>query len=256
MAVEAVGGQRAAVPGARPGTLLPGARAIDLVFAPLAWGEAPRVGVLGDSGTGKTEAERHLVAEYTRRVPGVAIVIDDKEIRPRFAGQYRRDTSEIAADKPIAEPRVLVLRGEARTGVQVDQESVARLAWAMAGRRRPVLVVYDELSRSAKKGEWKRGVEKLPTSFGQGRAVGISSIWGTQSPQEVPLEAFEQASIIICFRLDGRGLNLLRFRNYVQTDELEAKIRSLPGDDLPPDQRGEFVLLRRGRPWDGYSYRF
>ena len=48
---------------------------------------------------------------------------------------------------------------------------------------------------------------------------------------------------------------LLRRRDYLGGD-VERVIPALPGDDLPPEQRGEFVLLRRGRPWDGRIYKF
>jgi len=190
------------------------------------------------------------------RVPGVALVIDDKELRPRFDGQCYRDVAELQLRPPLPEPRVIVFRGDARNAIQVDAESVAVLGWAMQARRRPVLLVYDELARAADDGEWRDGVEKIPAAFGQGRAVGISSLWGTQSPQDVPRAAIEQSSYLLVFRLDGLGLNLLKRRNYVLDDRLAQVIRSLPGDELPPAERGHFVLLRRGRAWDGLIYRY
>lgn len=241
----------------RSAPLVSGDRAADIVFAPLEEGEAPRIGILGDSGTGKTEAARALVAEYLRRVPGVAYVIDDKGATPRFAGQYRRDVAELAARPPDAEPRVVVFRGAPSQGVKVDPERVSRAAWALAvEKRRPVLVVYDELARAADEGEWRPGVEQIPRDFAEGRDVRRTSIWGSQSPQDVPRVPFEQSSAILQFRIDGMGLNLLRRRNYVFEDRLVDVIRSLPGDDVPKPQRGYFVLLRRGRPWDGNVYRF
>jgi hypothetical protein len=30
----------------------------------------------------------------------------------------------------------------------------------------------------------------------------------------------------------------------------------LPGSELPPSERGYFVMLERGRPWDRRVYRF
>lgn len=239
-----------------PSEVVSGEHATATVFAPLAFGEAPRVGILGDSGTGKTEAARRLVAAYVARVPGVALVIDDKELRPRFEGQQYRDVADVRARPPAAEPRVLVFRGEPSRGVQVDAESVAEFGWQLTARRRPALVVYDELERAAEDGDWLAHVKKIPAGFKQGRAVGLSSLWGTQSPQDVPRAAFEQASCILCFRLDGLGLNLLRRRGYVFEPDLESTIRLLPGDELPPAERGYFVLLRRGRPWDRHVYRY
>ncbi|HYM46765.1 MAG TPA: hypothetical protein VES65_11480 [Solirubrobacteraceae bacterium] len=226
-------------------------------LAPLAFGEAPRIGILGDSGTGKTEAARALVKDWITRVPSFALVLDDKELRARFEGQERRDLADLAAQPPAPEPRVLVLRGDVRRGVEVDPEEAAAWAWAMAARNRASLVVYDELTRAARNGRWLAGRDSLfPKTFGQGRAAGLSSIWGTQSPQDAPREPFEQSSVIYCFRLDGLGLNTLVDRNYVLDEGLAEVIRSLPGDELPPPERGYFVLLRRGRPWDGNVYRY
>lgn len=236
--------------------VLPGAAAARQVFAPLGWREAPRIGILGDSGTGKTEAAEHLVRYYLDQVPGVVVVIDDKHSPARFKGQERRDVAEIARRPPEPEPRVIVVRGDISRGETVDAESVAIFAWAMSARRRQVLVVYDELARAADDdGKWLPGVEKIPAAFGQGRSRGIASLWGTQSPQQVPRTAFEQSSAILCFRMAGMGLALLRRRDYLGGD-VEPVIEALPGDDVPPDQRGEFVVLRRGRPWDGYRYKF
>ena len=137
----------------------------------------------------------------------------------------------------------------------MDAESVAEFAWQLAARRRPCLVVYDELGRAAHDGEWLPGVRKIPAAFGQGRSVGIASLWSTQSPQDAPRAAFEQSSAVLCFRMAGMGLALLRRRDYLSGD-VEAAIESLPGDDVAPADRGVFVLLRRGRPWDGKRYKF
>lgn len=238
------------------GKILPGAIAAREALAPLSWGEAPRIGILGDSGTGKTEAAAHLVRAYLASSPGVAVVIDDKHVPARFAGQERRDVASIGRSPLAPEPRTIVLRGDIRNGETVDAESVARFAWALSARRIPVLVVYDELARAAgDDGRWLPGVEKIPGSFGQGRSVGIASLWSTQSPQQVPRTAFEQSSVILCFRLAGMGLALLRRRDYVD-QPAEAAIAALPGDEVPPAERGTFVLLRRGRPWDGRRFRF
>jgi DNA helicase HerA-like ATPase len=240
-----------------PSAVVPGAEAARDAFAPLAWNEAPRIGILGDSGTGKTEAAQVLVSYYLDQVPGVAIVIDDKHTPARFKGQERRDVAELGRRPPAAEPRVIVIRGSILEGETVDAESVARFGWALAARRRQVLIVYDELARAADDyGMWLPGVTRVPAAFGQGRSIGISSIWSTQSPQQVPRAAFEQSSVILCFRLAGMGLALLRRRDYLGGADVERAIESLPGDDVPPAERGVFVLLRRGRPWDGRRYRF
>lgn len=197
-----------------------------------------------------------LVSAYLKGSPGTVLVVDDKELRARFPGQERRDVAALATSPPDPNgPRVLVFRGSPREAIEVDPESVAALAWRLAGRGQPVLVVYDELDKATTYGAWRRGTVKIPKAFGQGRAVGIASLWGTQSPQAVPREAFEQSSCILCFRLAGRGLALLGERDYLGGD-VAPVIEALPGDERPPAERGDFVLLRRGRPWDGVIYRF
>lgn len=256
MAIGTPRGTVAAAPKGPPRGRAPGDRAAAVALAPLASGEAPRIGVLGDSGTGKTHANAKVVTAYLRASPGIVLVVDDKELRARFAGQERRDVDELSSRPPDgAGLRVLVFRGCPREAVEVDPETVAALAWRLVGRGQTVLVVYDELDKAAAYGQWKRGVVKIPKSFGQGRAVGIASLWGTQSPQAVPREAFEQSSCIMCFRLAGRGLALLGERDYLEGVP-PGLIESFPGDEVPPAQRGDFVLLRRGRPWDGLIYRF
>lgn len=196
-----------------------------------------------------------VVAAYLRASPGAVLVVDDKELRPRFPGQERIDVNDLAARPPEKDPRVVVFRGNLRQAIEVDPETVAALAWRMAARGCAVLVVYDELDKATICGQWRRGVSRIPKSFGQGRAVGIASLWGTQSPQAVPLIAFEQSSCILCFRLAGQGLAKLQERDYLQGGVAQV-IEKLPGDEVPPAQRGDFVLLRRGRPWDGVIYRF
>lgn len=257
MAVKSQLGKAAPLAAWKSAVLVSGDLATAEVLRPIEYGESPRIGVLGDSGCGKTEAARRIITAYLERVPGIVLALDDKELRARFDGQERRDLAELAARPPAPEPRVYVLRGVPSQGIEVDYEAAARWAWAMASRRTPTLIVYDELTRAAKSGRWLAGKSSvLPKTFGQGRVVGISSLWETQSPQDVPREAFEQSSCVLCFRMDGLGLNTLEDRNYVLGDELADVIRSLPGDEVPPADRGYFVLLRRGRPWDGRVYRY
>jgi hypothetical protein len=235
-----------------------GEKAGAIALAPLAYNEAPRVGVLGDSGCGKTEAMRRLVAAYLRSSAGVVLIVDDKEARAQFPGQERRDRAELERRKPDPTgPRAIVFRGDrfAADG-GVDAESIAALQWQLAQRNRPSLVVYDELDRAAVFGQWKAGKDsKIGWAFGKGRSVGAASLWGTQETEAVPREAFNQSSVLLVFRMTGNPVRLLKQRGYCEGGA-DAMIPRLPGDELPPAQRGYFVLLRRGRPWDGSVYRF
>jgi hypothetical protein len=241
-----------------PGALSPGLEAAEEAWAPLAFGEGARVGILGDSGAGKSTAEKELIREWVRRVPGPAIVIDDKGPKQRFEGQARRDIADLRQnpiDRGPEASRVIVLRGDCFAGYKVDREEVAAFSWKVIARRQQCLVVHDELKEAAAGGQWKSGSIWLPRSFSQGREVGLSQLWGTQDTQEVPAEAFNQSSSLLCFKIAGNGLRLLERRDYI-SGGVDEVISRLPGDEVPPAERGAFVLLRRGKPWNGKTYRF
>jgi hypothetical protein len=236
-----------------------GKLAADVIFGPLP-AEGPRCGVLGDSGCGKTHVMRLLVAEYVRRMPGCPVfIVDDKENKAQFVGQYRRDPQDMARKPPDKEPRIVVFRGSPFLVAQgeVDPEDVAEVQRNMAMRGRPSLVVYDELDKAANMMQWKKGdASTVRWAFIKGRSSGAATLWGTQETQAVPREAFNQSSCIIAFRMVGNPLRLLKERGYLEGGDVGGIISRLPGDELPPNKRGFFVLLRRGRPWDEKVYRF
>lgn len=246
---------------ASPGPKIhPGELAAAEVLRPLTYGEAPQIGVLGDTGTGKTTAMVELVKLHLRMSPGFVLVVDDKERKARFEGQEFRDVRELSERN--ADPngsRVLVFRGDPVAGIDANAEEVAALAWRRAARGRASLIVNDELIAGresiVKNRQWRKGVTFIPRSFTKGRAVGVGDIWGAQSPQDVPIEPFEQSNAILCFRLGGMGLAKLGERNYLEGGA-EQVIPTLPGMEAPPASRGAFVLLRRGQPWDRRIYRF
>jgi hypothetical protein len=215
--------------------------------------EGVRVGILGDSGTGKTHAAQAFVTAYLARSPGYVLIVDSKA-EGRFGGQVYSSVAELAGRPPAPEPRVLSFRGDPFAGVGVAPDETAALAWRLAARKRPTLTVVDELEAATTQGQWQRGVRWIPQSFVMGRSHGISVLWGCQAPQGVPRQAFGQSDWLLCFRLAGTELRLLRERNYLNGIRPEL-VESLPGADAPPAARGAFVLLGRGRPWDGQVYR-
>jgi hypothetical protein len=238
----------------------PGQEAAAEALAQLDFGEAPQIGLLGDTGTGKTTAEQHLIDLYLEKSPGSVLIADDKEVQPRFKGQCRRDVEDLR-DNPIDwhQGRVIVFRGDPARGERVSLEEIAELAWARAARGRKTLCVFDELvagrEELTKNTQWRKGITYVPRNFTMGRSPGIGDIWGAQSPQLVPIDPFEQSSAILTFRLAGMGLARLKERDYLLGGAGEV-IPRLSGPPMPPAQRGEFVLLRRGQPWNGKIYKF
>jgi hypothetical protein len=138
---------------------------------------------------------------------------------------------------------------------EVSPEEAAHFTAALAERRWGSLTVNDELDQAATAGQWKKGSVFLKRSFIRGRTQGLAQCWGTTSPHNVPLEAFDQSSEIWCFKMAGMGLRLLNDREYLNGIEART-IEQLAGYPLPPEERGEFVRLQRGRAWDGKIYKF
>jgi hypothetical protein len=241
----------------------PGAEAASESLAQLDFNEAPMVGLCGDTGAGKTTLEGPLVDEYLRRSPGSVFIIDDKELRSRFFGQERRDVEDLREHpvdyQGVGRGRVVIFRGNVTRGERVNVEEVCRLAWTRVGSARKTWIVIDELVAGredlTKNTQWRKNVTWTPRSFTMGRAPGVGVLWGAQSPQLVPIDAFEQSSCICCFRLAGVGLQGLKERNYLLGGAGEV-IPRLHGPPDPPASRGDFVLLRRGQPWNGKIYKF
>ncbi len=234
----------------------PGEEAAAIAFAPLAYGEAPRIGVVGDTRVGKTHLVARFIDEYLRRSLGIVAVVDDKyPNRVQFAGQVVAEPIDLNAIDIQPEPRVVVFRG--RPPDNADPDEVARWCWTLHERRRPSLLVIDELNHPllTSYGQFRSGVEEVPRTFWKGGGANIGVIWGVQSPQEAPLPVFNQSSHIVCFKLAGHGLKMLRKQDYVD-DRLAAILPTFPGDEVPPPQRGHFVILRRGKPWNGIVYRY
>ncbi len=221
---------------------------------PIKYSEGPTIGVLGDSRCGKTELIKFLIEEYQRRSPGPVFVQDDKEARPQYEGQYRRDKADVEKNPPDPEgSRVIVLRGDHFGGVDVDPEELAEMQRDLAAKfRMPSCAVYDEAEKACAYGQFKRGNDKsvILWAFKRGKSSGVASIWGSQETQDIPAPMFNQTPIIFCFRMQGAPLRLLKQRGYLEGG-VEGVIPTLPGDELPREKRGYFVALRRGRPWDG-----
>ena len=244
------GARETKVPTPAPAARGTGDQAAAIALRPLEWGEGARVGVLGDTGTGKTTATLRLIAAYLRASPGLVVVVDASTRPTQYVGQERVDVPDVSA-KPLAnEPRIVVLRAPAP-----NTNHIVAWCWALA-RRRPVLLVLDELrdhTAGHKVGQVWRG--PLADAFTTGRKHRFSIVWGSQSPQDCPREAFEQTDVILCSRIAGAGLDKLRERGYAPRD-VAAVLPTLPGALDPPAERGVFVALVRGGAWNGTRYKF
>ncbi len=232
-----------------------GDQAAHRAFARLDWGEAPTIGILGKSGTGKTEAARRLIEHYLRRSRGVVIVIDDKELKPRYRGQLRVDPADALAHPLEPEPRIVVFRGVPSQMIGVDHEAVARYQQGFAARGVPTLCVHDEQSDAAKYGQWLAGNESLlARQYVKGRVIGIGKLWLSQFPEYVPAEPWSQSTSILAFNVDEQTLRRLQREGWADAKQAEV-IRTLPDGDVPPPERGYFLLLQRDR-YDTTAYRF
>lgn len=251
----------------RAGGLVPGNVAADQVWRPLTFrrpgypnGEATAVGFIGDTGAGKTEAAKKFIDRYLQKSPGQVIVVDDKELQPRYDGQCRIDRADLIAN-PLdpGGSRVLVIRGQPDKGIEADNEDAARLAWEIAiGKKRPVLIVFDELNRESlvKGSQFRKGVVMVPKTLTQGRAPGISCAWLTQAPQDAPREMY-QADAICCFKTGGLAITRLREKDYLRGDPSpDTVIPKLHARRDDPHLRGDFTLLWKGDDWDRRIYKF
>jgi hypothetical protein len=240
----------------------PGAQAADLIVAPLRRKEGIRHLWLGDSGQGKTWANRILISGILRqKLADIVLTVDEKSRwSPEYSGPltYRADPADLKRRPPFGDEqpnhvvfRGVALRGDLKQSIKVD--SVATLAWNLA-MSSPVRVVVnvDELSDATTGGQaWDRGGDtksSVGALYRKGRAVGLSVVAGTQLPQCLPREAFALSETIGLFRMDARELAyLVNYR--VIDEELAATVRGL--------QRGDWVLYRKGAGgWDRKIYRF
>jgi hypothetical protein len=238
----------------------PGEWATEIALRCIDYGEAPRIIFLGDSRCGKTHAMREFIKAYRRKAPNsVVLIVDDKESRPQFEGQYFRDVHDLDVRKADPHgPPVIVFRGDGQSLQSVDAEQVCRRQLEIVNlpKRRPCLVVYDELDRAAANGQWKAGKDSvIGWAFGKGGSQGAASFAGTQETEDLPRQPFNQSTHIVCVRMTGNPVRLLKQRNYL-IGGVERVLPLLPGSELPPSERGYFVMLERGRPWDGRVYRF
>lgn len=241
-----------ATPGADAGAArqAPAEAIIPAILAPLKKPEGIRLGFLGNTGKGKTFGLAWVLGEMMERgLIDCALIVDDKNQDTPYPGAVRVNPAHLRERPPgdDEDAQVVLYRGVAvDPGRSVDVEEVAAQSWELArqeGQLRVALVV-DEARRAVSPAgrEWRAPtVARVMT---EGRAARISMLWSTQSPQRIPVEAFDN-SILAIFGLGHRG------RAYLERADLISPRVSAVIAALEPRQ---FVIVDDAGDWDGTVY--
>lgn len=230
------------------------AKVLETITAPLPRREGFRHLWLGDTGMGKTEANKILINWILKKkYVDLVLSIDDKNRwKSQYEGTYRANPDHLRRE-PIRRNEVvqhIVFRGIAltrRLDEGVDPNDVARMGWEMV-RIHPcsVLINIDELV-DATNGHQTWDDEEIPQIYRKGRGVGLSITATTQMPQLLPREAFGLPDTIGIFRMSGREASYLHRYNVIEKEQI-GEIESL--------KVGEFRLYRKSHPMDSTVYKF
>ena len=218
-----------------------------MILAPLATGNGYRQLWIGNTGTGKTWATRHLVAQ-----PGqLTLIHDDSKALPEYGDQARYFTSvaELLAE-PADDARQLAVvgfRGDAYRGIVCEVEDVAALALRFARARVPVRLVVDETSRAVSDTGKTLLAPALKACATVGRTMGLSISAGAQEVMYMPRALMTQASAISLFRIESADVNYLRERLSWDPELLAAAADLADGD---------FLIRQPATRWDRTVYRF
>lgn len=205
---------------------------------------------LGDSGQGKSYANRALLRAAAHELGAVVVAHDDSKREPQYEGALRAHPDDLDS-RPITEEEetsgAIIFRGDPYAGRVVEVEDVATLALKLARAGVPTVLAVDELDRAVTPGGQQLVALSLRTALTQGRALGLSVASTTQNPARAPKEVVDQATTVGLFRLGPRAISYLDDRLYFDSELLEV-IETL--------ERGDFVLHRPGYQWDRTLYRF
>jgi len=248
-------GNESARPGNQRGTVLVVAAPrsprslVAAIVSEVRRGQGVRVGVVGRTGSGKSYALRALT---TALLPALdlALVRSDEPSEWKNA-QVRTDLRD-CRDRPLVGQsaggsRLIVLAGDPFQRRGESPDAIAAEAWRRAAPpwRFRAAVIVDELRDAADNGRWRVPDGDLPRALSQGRKVGLSVCWGTQSPQEVPREALGQSDLWL-FQLSGREVEHLYRLRVIDADARAA---------LPLLPLRSFISVSGGA-WDRAVYRF
>lgn len=211
--------------------------AVALIAASESRREGFRHGWIGNTGSGKTTA----VASFLDASDRLTLIHDDTKLDAQYPGPVVSDFADCPDDANRC-----VFRGDVFAGTTVQVEYVADLAIQIARHtRRPLRVVVDELDRACTSGGKELNTPALRTILTQGRALGVSLLWSTQTPQRAPREVIDQSSTIALCQLGPRALSYLDERLCFDRELLDV---------VPTLTIGQFVIYEQGRPWNGLIY--
>jgi hypothetical protein len=230
-----------------------------VIFGPLEKGLGVRVGWLGNTGMGKTFAMAWVLDEILAAgLEDAVLIVDDKNDSAPWPG-IRRANPGTLADNPPAEDeeaQVVVYRGAAMDPAStVDVNEVATQAWEIARQTSgdgedeghpAVMIVVDEMRRAVSPSgrEWRAPMVAKTLAEGRAAAGGISIMWGTQAPQRLTVEAFDQ-SMLCVFKLGHRG------RSYLErSDLISAQVSQV----IAGLREREFIVIDDAGDWNGLVY--
>jgi energy-coupling factor transporter ATP-binding protein EcfA2 len=238
----------------------PGDRAISAALRGLVeFGEAQQIVVVGRTGAGKTEIAKALCRGWLAAQAGKLIVLDQKAERryddvaaPELVC-VRESVSDYKARPPLPGNRVIIFR--ARAGQRVNETEVSRFGWALARKKIKTCTMRDELvPYAANHMQWLRGCDTVQEEYITGRSWGRTLISLTTAFNMCPLECADNADRVITVQTKGQAIGTLRDREYM-IGLPPNLLQKLKGKEAPPEQRGEFVELISGVPWNGTVYR-
>lgn len=209
--------------------------------------EGYRIGVLGESGAGKTSAIKLFLAQP---FDGITLIHDEKAGPPQFEG-FRVERASLSGVPN--EAHTVVFRGDPFKSTRVDVDSVAKLALKLARYKVPVRLVIDELDRAVSPGGKALTSEAVRECITQGRAMGLCVLWSTQLPQRAPVEMLDNASALVIGRCGPRAANYLEERCYMTNDVVSA-IMNLRAHYEDNRTVGELCVWRNGKKWNGVVY--
>jgi hypothetical protein len=170
----------------------------------LTWKQGEHVGLIGPTGQGKTTLLMHMLPLQPYVVVFASKPYDRTMDRLIATGYLRMD--RWSTIDPRRAPRRVLWPSAANLDSDETQRSTFKDAMERIYRERGWCVVIDEGSFFINNLGLKREVK---TYLMQGRSLGISLVFATQRPVDVPLEVYDQSTHLFFYR-DNDERNLQR----------------------------------------------